>query len=818
MYSRRKQTGSNGNTNQAPAPDNNTQGPTQNQNQDGLQLLAEILRTNQEANQAALQAIAASIGSWDSLHGVPASIISDRDTRFTSRFWCGLQEALGSKLNFSTAYHPQTDGQTERVNQIVENLLRACILDFGGDWERHLPLVEFAYNNSYQQSIQMAPFEALYGRACRSPLCWVEVGERQLLGPKLVEETSEKVTLIRERLKAAQSRQKSYADQRRRELEFAEGDMVFVKISPFKAVMRFGRKEEDEVELQGDWSFSEGPVRILERKDRVLRNKSIPLVRVLWRHHGVDETTWERESDIQKNFPELFGGKPPYSHVDWKLPYPHVDSVDILKIRSPSELISVTILLNIRRMKHCSHWWLLLSAIILSSIGVHASQTLLRNDNRVKTSVFLSPQFVLGPGSVENKYYYNVDFPRGHIALKEFNAEVVDEAGNHIPLHETYLHHWVVERFYSGLSTETPNYNDEELDMSKLILVKNAGICQANSLGQYFGLGSETRQTATYVPDPYGIEVGNPLEIPDGYEEMWMLNIHAIDTRGTVDQMGCTECRCDLYNVTKDEYGRDLVKDYNGGLKCCYDQTQCRLRDGFEGVRRKLYLRYTVKWVDWNDRIVPVKIYILDVTDSRRGTDYLSKADARLGCKVEYDVESCETAGLDNNGCIDIKKTSMVIPQGGDVIYGVAHQHSGGLGAAIYGQDGRVICSSLPVYGEGKEVGNEAGFIVGMSICYPKPGSIKIVDGEILTFESNYSSTRMHTGVMGLFYFLVADPQPNPVTLIGSATYLQDNRIELSLPKYFWVLFFIGVAVTLGIGAGYLAKNKRQDGYQSILM
>ncbi|XP_077249415.1 uncharacterized protein LOC143888918 [Tasmannia lanceolata] len=297
------------------------------------------------------------------LHGVPASIVSDRDTRFTSGFWRGLQEALGSKLNFSTAYHPQTDDQTERVNQIVEDLLRACILDFGRDWERHLPLVEFAYNNSYQQSIQMAPFEALYGRACRSPLCWVEVGERQLLGPKLVEETSEKVTLIRERLKAAQSRQKSYADQRRRELEFAEGDMVFVKISPFKAVMRFGRKgklspryigpyriskrvgsrahelelppnldrmhnvfhvsmlrlyhpdsshvlEEDEVELQGDWPFLEGPVRILERKERVLRNKSIPLVRVLWRHHGVEEATWERESNIQKKFPELFGGTP----------------------------------------------------------------------------------------------------------------------------------------------------------------------------------------------------------------------------------------------------------------------------------------------------------------------------------------------------------------------------------------------------------------------------------------------------------------------------------------------------------------------------
>ncbi|XP_077250342.1 uncharacterized protein LOC143889854 [Tasmannia lanceolata] len=463
-------------------------------------------------------------------------------------------------------------------------------------------------------------------------------------------------------------------------------------------------------------------------------------------------------------------------------------------------------------MKHCSQWRLLLSAIILSSLSVHASQTLLKNDNGVKTSVFLSPQFVLGPGSVENKYYYNVDFPRGHIALKEFNAEVVDEEGHPIPLHETYLHHWVVVRYYDSPSTETPNDNNGRgLNTSKHIVVRNSGICEGISLGQYFGLGSETRRTATYVPDPYGIEVGNPSEIPDGYEERWMLNVHAIDTRGAIDKMGCTECKCDLYNVTKDEYGRDLAKDYIGGLKCCYDQTQCKVRDGFESIRRKLYLRYTVKWVDWNDRIVPVKIYILDVTDSRRSTDDLTKGNARVGCKVEYEVKSCATAGPDNSECIDTKKTSMVIPHGGDVIYGAAHQHSGGLGAAIYGQDGQVICSSLPVYGEGKEVGNEAGYIVGMSTCYPKPGSVKIVDGEILTFESNYSSTRMHTGVMGLFYFLVADPQPN---LIGSATH--DNRIEL--PKYFWALFFIGVAVTVGIGAGYLSRNKREDGYQSIVM
>jgi hypothetical protein len=146
------------------------------------------------------------------LHGVPVSIVSDRDPRFTSRFWGSLQKALGTKLNFSTTFHPQTDGQSERTIQILEDMLRACVLDFKGSWIDHLTLVEFAYNNSYQASIEMAPYEALYGRRCRSPICWDEVGERKILGPEIVLKTCEKIELIRERLRVAQSRQKSYAD------------------------------------------------------------------------------------------------------------------------------------------------------------------------------------------------------------------------------------------------------------------------------------------------------------------------------------------------------------------------------------------------------------------------------------------------------------------------------------------------------------------------------------------------------------------------------------------------------------------------------
>jgi len=130
-------------------------------------------------------------------HGVPLDIISDRDGRFMSRFWKGLQDAMGTKLNLSTAYHPQTDGQSERTIQTLEDLLRSCVIDFKGNWDVHLPLIEFSYNNSYHSSIDMAPFEALYGRKCRSPICWTEVGDSQITGPEMIQETTDKIQKIR---------------------------------------------------------------------------------------------------------------------------------------------------------------------------------------------------------------------------------------------------------------------------------------------------------------------------------------------------------------------------------------------------------------------------------------------------------------------------------------------------------------------------------------------------------------------------------------------------------------------------------------------
>ncbi|KAD2393865.1 hypothetical protein E3N88_40842 [Mikania micrantha] len=204
-----------------------------------------------------------------SRHGVPISIISDRDSRFTSRFWQTLQNALGTQINMSTAYHPQTDGQTERTNQTLEDMLRSCVIDFGGSWDVHLPLVEFSYNNSYHTSIRCAPFEALYGRKCRSPVCWSEVGENRIIGPELIQETTDKIALIQERIKAARDRQKSYADNRRRPLEFQIGDLVMLKVSPWKGIFRFGKRGKLSPRFVG-------PFKILERIGSVAYRLELP--------------------------------------------------------------------------------------------------------------------------------------------------------------------------------------------------------------------------------------------------------------------------------------------------------------------------------------------------------------------------------------------------------------------------------------------------------------------------------------------------------------------------------------------------------------
>ncbi|GKC32819.1 putative reverse transcriptase domain-containing protein, partial [Tanacetum coccineum] len=166
------------------------------------------------------------------LHGVPVSIILDRDARFTSRLWKTFQKALGTRLDMSTTYHPQTDGQSECTIHTLEDMLRACVIDFGGSWDVHLPLAEFSYNNS------------------------------SLIGPKLVQETTDKVVVIKEKLKAARDRQKCYGHNKHKPLEFEVGDRVMLKVSPWKGVVCFGKKSKLAPRYVGPFEILEriGPV------------------------------------------------------------------------------------------------------------------------------------------------------------------------------------------------------------------------------------------------------------------------------------------------------------------------------------------------------------------------------------------------------------------------------------------------------------------------------------------------------------------------------------------------------------------------------
>nr|GFA34611.1 putative reverse transcriptase domain-containing protein [Tanacetum cinerariifolium] len=241
-------------------------------------------------------------------HGMPVSVIYDRDSLFTSRFWVSLQKVLGTQLDLSTAYHPETDGQSERNVQTLEDMLRACVIDFGSSWDKHLPLLEFSYNNSYHASIKAAPFEALYGRKCRS-------------------------------------RQKSDADLKRRLTEFEVGNKVMLKVSPWRGFIRFRKRRKlslrfigpfkvierigpvayklelhdklrmihdnfhvsnlkrcfvnddvviplDEVQLDDKLHFVEEPVEIMDREVKRLKQSRIPIVKVRWNSQRGPEFTW----------------------------------------------------------------------------------------------------------------------------------------------------------------------------------------------------------------------------------------------------------------------------------------------------------------------------------------------------------------------------------------------------------------------------------------------------------------------------------------------------------------------------------------------
>ncbi|CAJ2666354.1 unnamed protein product [Trifolium pratense] len=276
---------------------------SEEEHEEHLRIVLQVLKEKKLKGTLVPKLAEIYVGQIVKLHGIPTSIISDRDPRFTSRFWESLQEALGTKLRLSSAYHPQTDGQSERTIQSLEDLLRACVLEQNVNWDSCLPLVEFTYNNSYHSSIGMAPFEALYGRRCRTPLCWYETGEGAILGPEIVQETTEKIRMIREKMKASQ----------RRALKSRKLTSKF--IGPFEILKRVGKVayrialppslanlhdvfhvsqlrkyvsdpthviESDDVQVRDDLTIETVPLRIEGREVKKLRNKEIASVKVVW--------------------------------------------------------------------------------------------------------------------------------------------------------------------------------------------------------------------------------------------------------------------------------------------------------------------------------------------------------------------------------------------------------------------------------------------------------------------------------------------------------------------------------------------------------
>jgi hypothetical protein len=266
--------------------------------------------------------------------------------------------SLVTQLIHSSAYHPQTDGQTERVNHILEDMLRACVMEYPGSWDKNLPWAEFSYNNSYQESLKMAPFEALYGQQCRTPLNWIEPGEKAIFGPDFVVEAEATVRRIQENLKVAKLRQESYANKRRQPLQFEAGDHMYFKDSPMKGVKRFGvtgklspryigpfpiREKCGKVAcnlelppslagvhdifhlsqlkkclkapvdvvlpevalLDTDLTYPEHPIKILDQKSRVTRHKKIKFYKTQWSNHTEEEATWESEDFLRSRHPNF---------------------------------------------------------------------------------------------------------------------------------------------------------------------------------------------------------------------------------------------------------------------------------------------------------------------------------------------------------------------------------------------------------------------------------------------------------------------------------------------------------------------------------
>ncbi|XP_003627861.2 uncharacterized protein [Medicago truncatula] len=355
---------------------------------------------------------------------------------------------------------------------------------------------------------------------------------------------------------------------------------------------------------------------------------------------------------------------------------------------------------------------------------------------------------------------YNIEFPKGHVGIKSFDVDLVDEHGNFVPLHETYIHHWFILKYIIKKNMSmSQDPNDHTKPSGDLIYKRNDGTCNNGILPHQWSSGSETRGTSTKLPYPFAVEIGNPADITEGWEEQWLLGVLVIDTRGVENKKICTQCRCDQFNLPENFYDvtvgfhGKVTPEYKAGVLCCQDKFQCKMRKGFQAPRRNLAIRYNITWVNWDQHQSAVRFYVLDVTDrvTTNGSETIHD------CRAEFTITENNSTNL-----FHVQKASIPMKKGGYLIYATGHAHTGVINATLYGQDGRILCTSTPTYGTGKEAGNEEGYLVGMSVCYPKLGSMKIDDGETVTVESIYKNEFL-PAVMGDMHFYLADAPPQVV-------------------------------------------------------
>lgn len=385
---------------------------------------------------------------------------------------------------------------------------------------------------------------------------------------------------------------------------------------------------------------------------------------------------------------------------------------------------------------------LLLTILLVAAATAAAASKHCATPRAEYASTFLSPAITVRPGDVKIKFFDVAAPAEGRFATVNFHAELVFEDGTPVLQSDVYLHHYSIleyaipagsskligDQILHQVQTSPPHvYHRKPWD--------GVGL----ELKQAWAMGGEARHLNFEMPTPYGLE--------GSAANQWVLNVHTVDMRGALHKLSCYECRCDVFNGG---IHKNLPEGYLGGMMCCKDGARCAVQDYSASLERTIHLKYTWTYVPFDECVVPLQHVGLDVLGDDSTT-------------VEYTVEGhCEAADFLKPECVDVREAEIVAEHGGDVVYVVSHLHTYSLGSTVWGEDGRLLCDSSPIYGsEADTAGNEDGYVVGVHHCNPylnKNGLGKIRKGEKLRFQVKYSKVNgPHTGVMGVGFMKVAE-------------------------------------------------------------